>query len=81
LKTFPNPTNESTTLSFQLAKTGDVEVHVYSITGRLVKSIIKKNVSAGDNTLYIDCDDIPNGTYIVKFASGKQVESAKFIKM
>ena len=81
LKTFPNPTNESTTLSFQLAKTGDVDVNVYSITGRLVKSISKKNLSAGDNTLFIDCDDISNGTYIVKFVSGKQVESVKFIKM
>lgn len=81
LKTYPNPTNESTTLSFQLAKSGDVEVYVYSITGRLIKSINKKNVSAGENTLYIDCDNIPNGTYIVKFASGKQLESVKFIKM
>jgi hypothetical protein len=81
LKSYPNPTNESTTLSFNLAKTGDVDVQVYSITGRLVKSINKKNLSSGENTLFIDCDDIPNGTYIVKFVSGKQVESVKFIKL
>lgn len=81
LKSYPNPTNDNTTLSFQLAKTGDVDVQVYSITGRLVKSISKKNVSSGENTLYIDCEDLPNGTYIVKFVSGKQVESVKFIKM
>lgn len=81
LKTFPNPTNDNTTLSFNLAKAGDVELQVYSITGRLVKSISKNNVDAGLNTLQIDSEDLPNGTYIIKFASGKQVESVKFIKM
>jgi ligand-binding sensor domain-containing protein len=81
LKAYPNPANESTTLSFQLAKSGDVELAVYSITGRLVKSLTKNNLSSGENTIHIDCDDIPNGTYIVKFVSGKQVESVKFIKM
>ncbi|NBR14545.1 MAG: T9SS C-terminal target domain-containing protein [Crocinitomicaceae bacterium] len=81
LKTFPNPTNDNTTLSFNLAKAGDVELQVYSISGRLVKSISRSNVDAGLNTLQIDCEDLTNGTYIVKFASGKQVESVKFIKM
>jgi hypothetical protein len=81
LKAFPNPTNESTTLSFQLAKGGDVDLAVYSITGRLVKKISKNNLSSGENTMFIDCDDMPSGTYIVKFVSGKQVESVKFIKM
>jgi len=36
---------------------------------------------AGANTLSLDCEDLPNGTYIVKFVSGKQNESVKFIKM
>jgi hypothetical protein len=81
LKAYPNPTNESTTLSFQLAKAGDVDLAVYSITGRLVKTINKKNMTSGENSIFIDCDDMPNGTYIVKFVSNKQVESVKFIKM
>lgn len=81
LKAYPNPTNENTTLSFRLANSGDVEIGVYSISGRLVKSIRKSDLNSGENTLFIDCDDMPKGTYIVKFQSGKQVESVKFIKM
>lgn len=80
LKTFPNPTNDNTNLSFNLSKTGEVLVNVYSITGRLVKSI-SKNMIAGSNILPIDCENLPNGTYIIKFVSGKQNESVKFIKM
>lgn len=81
MKTYPNPTNNSTTLSFNLAKSGSVSAQVYSITGRLIKTVVDQNRPAGENTLFIDGDDIPNGTYIIKFVSGKQVESVKFIKM
>ena len=81
MKTYPNPTNNSTTLSFNLAKSGSVTAQVYSITGRLIKTVVDQNRPAGENTLFIDGDDIPNGTYIIKFVSGKQVESVKFIKM
>jgi len=80
LKTYPNPTNDNTNLSFNLTNSGEVYVNVYSITGRLVKSITK-NMNSGTNTLPIDCENLPNGTYIIKFVSGKQNESVKFIKM
>lgn len=81
LKTYPNPTNDNTTLSFNLAKSGEVSVQVYTITGVLAKTINVKSMNAGENILSLDCDDLRNGTYIVKFVSGKQVESVKFIKM
>ncbi len=81
LKTYPNPTTDNTTLTFNLSETSNVNVMVYNISGRLVKTITNKNVQAGAQTLTIDAQDLPNGTYIVKFIAGKQNETAKFIKM
>jgi len=81
LKTYPNPTTDNTTLTFNLAETSTVTVNVYSISGVLVKSITKKNMDSGAQTLTIDGDDLQNGTYIVKFIAGKQNETVKFIKM
>jgi hypothetical protein len=80
LRTYPNPTKDNTTLVFELAQSGKVEVQVYSITGRLVWS---KNLQMADGTqeLSIDSADLPAGTYIVKFNAGKQTDTAKFIKM
>ena len=80
LRTYPNPTKDNTTLVFELAQSGKVEVQVYSITGRLVWS---KNLQLADGTqeLSIDSADLPAGTYIVKFSAGKQTDTAKFIKM
>jgi hypothetical protein len=80
LKTYPNPTRDNTTVTFELANAGMVEIQVYSITGRLVKSI-RKSMDEGTNSLQIEGDNLANGTYIVKFNSGKQTESVKFIKM
>jgi hypothetical protein len=80
LRTYPNPTKDNTTLVFELAQSGKVEVQVYSITGRLVWS---KNLQMADGTqeLSIDSADLPAGTYIVKFSAGRQTDTAKFIKM
>lgn len=81
LKTYPNPTNDNTTLTFNLQETSNVTVMVYNISGTLVKTITDKNVSAGPQTLTIDGSDLQRGTYIVKFVAGKQSDTVKFIKM
>ena len=80
MRTYPNPTRDNTTLAFELAQSGKVEVQVYSITGRLVWSKIAQ-MSDGTQEISIDGSDLPTGTYIVKFSSGKQSDTAKFIKM
>ncbi len=78
--TYPNPSSDNTTLSFELNKSGSVDVSVYSITGRLVKHIRKSNLPSGDNEIFIDGDEFASGTYIIKMVSGKQSQSVKFIK-
>jgi hypothetical protein len=81
LKLYPNPANEITTLSFNLAKNSDVTVRVYNIAGKEVKNVKVKNVEAGAQTLTLDVDGMPSGTYIVKFSAGFQEETGKFIKL
>lgn len=78
--TYPNPSRGNTTLSFELGKSANVQVGVYSITGRLVKEINKANLAAGKNELYIDSEDLPVGTYIIKLVAGRESQSVKFIK-
>jgi hypothetical protein len=80
LKTYPNPTASSTTLSFNLEQGGVVNVAVYSITGTKVKTMQTK-LSKGEGLLDIEVNDLPRGTYIVKFTSGNQSETTKFIKI
>lgn len=81
LKSFPNPSNENTNVTFEIQKSGKATLAVYTITGQLVKTISLDNVNAGTNTVSLESSDLPRGTYIVKLVSGKQSDSSKFIKL
>lgn len=81
LITYPNPSNANTTLSFELNKSGAVEISVFTITGRLVKQIKKSNMTSGEHEVSMDSEDFPAGTYIIKLVSGKQSQSVKFMKL
>lgn len=78
---YPNPTTASTSLSFELANTSDVTIQVYNLSGRLVKSISKKNMSQGSQIVDIEGADLSTGTYVVKMFAGKQQATTKFVKM
>jgi len=78
---YPNPSSASTSLSFDLANTSDVTIHVYSFNGRLVKSISKKNMSQGTQKINIDSADLSTGTYLIKMFAGEQQATSKFVKM
>lgn len=81
LSVYPNPTADVSTLTFNLLKTGNVNVKVYNLAGVLVKNISVKNMEKGSQKLDLNSSNLPNGTYIVKFSSGDYNESVKFIKM
>jgi hypothetical protein len=78
---YPNPTSASTSLSFELANSSDVSIQVYNLSGRLVKSISKKNMSQGSQVVDIEGADLAIGTYVVKMFAGKQQATTKFVKM
>ena len=81
LKAFPNPTNASTTLSFQLENQSDVYVNVYNLSGRLVQTIKKSNLGSGTQLIQLDGNKLSTGTYIVKFQAGSVKETIKFVKL
>jgi hypothetical protein len=36
---------------------------------------------SGENEVFINAEDLPNGMYIIKLVSGKQNQSVKFMKL
>lgn len=78
---YPNPTTAGTSLSFELANASDVTIQVYNLSGRLVKSIDKKNLNKGTQVVDIEGTDLSTGTYVVKLFAGAQRATTKFVKM
>ncbi len=77
----PNPVTHSTVLNFSLSQPGHAQIHIYDISGRLVKVLFDGERNAGQQTLTWDGTDsvgkpIANGVYTVMLSS----QSGKLIK-
>lgn len=51
---YPNPFNPNTTIEFELEKSSNVSIDIYSINGELVKSILSNDLSAGTHKINWD---------------------------
>ena len=72
---FPNPFNPSTTISFELPTAALVKVDIYSVDGRLVRTLHSGEMPAGPNTLVWDGKNgrnaqMASGTYFYRVTAG-----------
>ena len=70
----PNPFNPSTEIAFDLPSATRVELRIYAVDGRLVRTLVDGERSAGTNRVVWDGRDdagrsVPSGTYFYRFAA------------
>jgi len=72
---FPNPFNPATTLTLDLAQTGEVTLAVYNVNGQLVRTLVNGSMEAGHHELSFDGTGLPSGLYLARLstAQGDQV--------
>jgi len=78
---YPNPFNPSTTISFDIAHTGNVSIDVYNIKGQKVKTLTNEVFTAGRHNVVWNGDDasgrsVGSGVYFYRMVS-KDFESVK----
>ena len=71
----PNPFNPETAVNYTLRNGGLVTVRIYSLEGRLVKTLVNEYASAGSHEVRWNGTDnsghsVPSGMYFVKTESG-----------
>lgn len=81
---YPNPFNPSTTISFDLKTASDVELMVYDMRGRLIKSLQSGRMEAGSYRVEWDgrdMNDLPvsSGVYLYRLTAGDKVFSRKMM--
>jgi hypothetical protein len=67
---FPNPFNPKTNIKFDLPESGQTNISVYNIQGKLVKIILNNYIDMGYHSIQFDASNLSSGLYFYKLRSG-----------
>ena len=81
--TYPNPFNPSTIIRFDVPESPDnnVVLSVFDIRGRLVETILDKELSQGSYEIRWDATSQSSGVYFLRMVTQKYTKSYKMILM
>jgi len=66
LVSYPNPFAEQAILRFNLEKSSDVNISIFDITGKAVRTVKAGNFVAGENSIVIQKGNMNSGVYFLK---------------
>lgn len=83
---YPNPFNPSTTITFLLPQFGKVELKIFDLLGREVKTLVNAEMRAGDHTIEwngtdVNGNELSSGVYFYTLKADKFFETKKMILM
>lgn len=78
-ESYPNPFNPSFTVPFRLNKELNVDIKLYDMSGKAVRTVAKGMYSAGDYAFTVLCDDLGSGVYILSADIGGSHQTQKML--
>lgn len=78
---YPNPFNPSTTISYQLGKSQDVQISIYNVSGQIVAHENNGIQSPGMHAYSWDASDLSAGVYVCAVRAGLQEKRMKILLM
>jgi len=84
LQNYPNPFNPSTSIEYEIPKSGYVEISIYDLNGRLVKELFQNNQEQGKYKIIWNGVDkanqrVTSGFYIYSIRFDNTILSKKMI--
>ncbi len=81
---YPNPFNPTTNIKFELSKSQKVEISVYSISGKKVRTLVNNTMEAGYHTINWNATDdtgtkVTSGVYIYQMKCNGKIFTNKMI--
>ncbi len=79
---YPNPFNPATTIKFAIKEPGKVTLKIYSIEGRIVRTLVNNEMSTGAYQVRWDGKNennisVPSGTYLYKIEAPNYTKTLK----
>jgi len=69
---YPNPFNPTTVIPFSLTEPGHVQLSVYDLLGRRVRTLVDEMMSAGRHDVSFDAGMLSTGIYIFQLNTGSE---------
>lgn len=76
---FPNPMNTNGWVEFKLRDAGDVRALVFDINGKVVETIVRDKMPAGEHQIGFNVNPLSAGTYILVLEAGGEVKNGRFV--
>jgi len=81
---FPNPFNPSTTISFDVAKEGNVQIEVFNIRGQKVKTLLNETRGIGNHSVVWEGTDnhgriLSSGVYFYRMTTGEFSQTRRML--
>jgi hypothetical protein len=76
---FPNPFNPSSIISYDVAKAGFVELQIFDLTGREIRTLVNKWQAAGSYSVTFSANSLTSGVYFYRLISGSYVQTRKMV--
>lgn len=78
---YPNPFNPSTSIQFDLPRTGFTTLRVYNLLGQEVATLVNEMKSAGSYKVQWNAQNMTTGMYFYKLISGDVTQVKKMVLM
>ncbi len=76
---YPNPFNPKTKIKYEIAKSGFVNLKVFDVLGREIKTLVNENQNAGYYETDFDANNLNSGIYFYKLTTNNFSEMKKMI--
>ncbi len=76
---YPNPFNQTSIFKFQCSMKGHVNVSVYDVTGREVRTLVNETLQPGTYEVRFDGSELNSGVYFVRMTAGDFSETRKTV--
>ncbi len=76
---FPNPFSNETTIIFSLDKSTDVNISIYDINGKILKSEVLKGLASGEQQYKFNSGNLPSGIYLYRIENGREQYFNSFV--
>ncbi|MBD3233238.1 MAG: DUF4397 domain-containing protein [candidate division Zixibacteria bacterium] len=76
---YPNPFNPSTSITFSLPSSSQVDLRVFNMLGQEVEALVNGQMDAGVHQITFDASNLTSGVYFYKLTAGDYKETKKMM--